>query len=228
MSKIQEQKKAIELRRRGFSYSEILNDISASKSTLSLWLREIKLTREQTQRLIQKRLSAASKGAKKKREQRLLITNKIIDIAVKELGRLDRKIFWLVGVALYWAEGNKQKEHNISQGVKFSNSDPVMVKFFYKWLIEICQINFKDISFELYIHRGCDEKSVKIFWSKILELDADIFFKIRYKPNKFVSYRKNKGENYNGLIRINVFKSTNFNRKISGWIKGLCQQFKVD
>jgi len=35
-------------------------------------------------------------------------------------------------------------------------------------------------------------------------------------------YRKNQGKDYYGLVRVKVLKSTDLNRKISGWIKGVC------
>jgi len=54
---------AISLRQGGRSYSEILQKVSVAKSTLSLWLREVGLSKKQHQRLTQKRLKAAQRGA---------------------------------------------------------------------------------------------------------------------------------------------------------------------
>ncbi len=45
--KLKEKKKARKLRKKGKSYSEILKKVKVSKSTLSVWLRDIKLTAEQ-------------------------------------------------------------------------------------------------------------------------------------------------------------------------------------
>ena len=50
--------RAIKLRREGLSYSEILQKIPVAKSTLSLWLRSIGLSKKQVQRLTEKKLLA--------------------------------------------------------------------------------------------------------------------------------------------------------------------------
>ena len=57
MSKPEEKWKAVELRRKGLSYREILQHVPVAKSTLSLWLRTVGLSRPQTQRLTEKRLA---------------------------------------------------------------------------------------------------------------------------------------------------------------------------
>lgn len=50
--------KAINLRKRGFSYSEILEQIPVAKSTLSSWLHSIGLSKKQKQRLTEKKLAS--------------------------------------------------------------------------------------------------------------------------------------------------------------------------
>ncbi len=42
--KFEEKQRARELRGQGFSYNQILEQVRVSKSTLSLWLRDINLT----------------------------------------------------------------------------------------------------------------------------------------------------------------------------------------
>ena len=59
---------ALNLRKQGFSYSEILERIPVAKSTLSLWLREVGLSKRQKQHLTQKKLDAAWRGGQVKRE----------------------------------------------------------------------------------------------------------------------------------------------------------------
>jgi orotate phosphoribosyltransferase-like protein len=90
MPKIKEKEKAVKLRKRGFSYSEILKEIPVAKSTLSLWLRDIGLAKKQKQRLTKKKLDSALKGARSRREQRLIITKEIKDKARKEIGNITK------------------------------------------------------------------------------------------------------------------------------------------
>ena len=68
--KIEEKNKAIELRKQGLSYKEILEQISVAKSSLSLWLRNVGLSKKQKQRLTEKKLKSALRGAKRKKEIR--------------------------------------------------------------------------------------------------------------------------------------------------------------
>jgi transposase len=60
--KVKEKEIAIELRRQGYSYSEILKRVPVAKSTLSLWLRSLGLAKQQKQRLTEKRLAALKRG----------------------------------------------------------------------------------------------------------------------------------------------------------------------
>ena len=79
----------------------------------------------------------------------------------------------------------------------------------------------KDIKFEIYLHKTADGEKAKKYWSKIAGLSLVRFQKIIWKKNKIRTRRKNRGEGYYGLLRMRVLKSTNFNRKISGWIEGI-------
>ncbi|MDD3728951.1 MAG: hypothetical protein PHH50_01355 [Candidatus Pacebacteria bacterium] len=52
--KIKEKEKAIKLRKKGLSYNDILKEIPVAKSTLSLWLRDVGLSKRQRQKLTEK------------------------------------------------------------------------------------------------------------------------------------------------------------------------------
>lgn len=223
--KIAEQKRAIELRKQGKTYLEIRQEVRVAKSTLSLWLRQVGLAKAQKQRITQKRLDAALIGALRKRENRIALTKKVKQEAAWEIGRLDKKVFWLAGAALYWAEGSKQKEHNVASGVIFSNSDPAMVKYFCEWLKECCGIGEQDINIELCIHNGCDVEISKKYWAKIIPFIKNRIIPVRFKKGNSKSFRKNKGKNYFGLLRVVVRRSTILNRRIAGWFEELYKQF---
>jgi hypothetical protein len=227
LPKIIEKEKAIVLRKQGFSYREILKEVPVAKSTLSLWLRSVGLTKRQKQRLTEKKRKGQLKGAQVKREQRNFLTQKIKEQAIKEIGELTKKELWLVGITLYWSEGAKQKENNPSQRVKFINSDPKMMRLFLKWLEEICFISLEDIKFEIHIHETGDIEKAKRYWSNVLNLPLIKFQKIRLKKHKIKKIYKNGNKDYHGLLSITVKRSTNLNRKIAGWIEGICKNCGV-
>ncbi|MBI4993902.1 hypothetical protein HZC33_03045 [Candidatus Wolfebacteria bacterium] len=215
--------KAINFRGNGFSYSEILKHIPVAKSTLSLWLKSVNLSKKQEQRLTEKKLASMRRGAIAKRNQRIEITQFIKNKAISEIKNISNRELWLIGISLYWAEGAKQKEHNVSQKVVFSNGDPLMIKLFLKWLKEILKIPDSDIFFEIYTHENLKNKNTQTikYWSKITNSPKYKFDRIYYKTNKIRTKRKNTGIDYYGLLRICIKKSTNLNRKISGWIDGI-------
>lgn len=229
ISKTYEKEKAINLREKGFSYSEILKEILVAKSTLSLWLRSVGLSKRQKQRLTEKKLAAALRGARARKDQRLSITKEIKDKARKEIKRLSRRDLWLIGVALYWAEGSKQKEHNVSQKVQFSNSDASAIKIFLNWLQDICKIPASDIDFRIALHETAKNKSKKVrkYWSDVTGFSINHFQKIDWKKNKINTKRKNRKEKYFGQLNIYIKNSTNLNRRIAGWIEGICQHCGV-
>lgn len=147
IEKKKEKEKAIKLRHKGFSYSEILKTVPIAKSTLSVWLREIGVAKRYKQRLTEKRRQAQFKAQQACREKRIKITEEIKFLARNEIGKISKRELWLIGTALYWGEGTKQGIRNVSARVTFSNSDPKMIRIFLRWLMVCCNIQKKDISF---------------------------------------------------------------------------------
>jgi hypothetical protein len=226
--KVRLKDRAINLRREGLTYSDILQRIPVAKSTLSLWLRSVKLSKKQTQRLTEKKLLAIQKGGQSRKNWRLSATKSIKKQAhleiKKKIKRIDTRDLWLMGIMLYWAEGAKDKEYRPGQSVIFSNSDPLMIEVFLKWLDICLQIPNKNIQFSIYIHENHQHniEKVKTFWSNATGYSMEKFDKIYYKKHKVIIYRRNTEENYHGLLRIRIRKSSALNRKISGWTEGVC------
>jgi hypothetical protein len=220
---INQKEKAIALRKEGHSYSEILKEIPVAKSTLSLWLRSVGLAKQQKQNITAKRIAGALRGAKARKDQRIKITKEIKDEARQEIKNINKRDVWLIGIALYWAEGAKEKETGTKAVVNFSNSDPKMVLLFRKWLTNTFLVNDSNLVYELYIHKTANIEKAQTYWSQILSIPKE---KMRtyLKKSKIKTIRKSTGDNYHGLIRIKVNKSTNLNRKIAGWIGGICEK----
>jgi transcriptional regulator with XRE-family HTH domain len=129
MAKLKEKEKAIKLRKQGLSYSEILKQVSVSKSTLSLWLRSVGLTERQKQRLTKKKLASMKRGWEAKHQKRVEKEKKIITAAKKEIKSISSKELKLIGITLYWAEGAKANPERgqHSPDVRFINSDPTTI-----------------------------------------------------------------------------------------------------
>lgn len=227
ITKTEEKERAVALRKKGLSYGEILKEIKVAKSTLALWLKDVGLAKAQKQRLTQKRLEAALRGAIAKHNQRIVTTERIKLEAQKEIKNISDRELWLIGVALYWAEGSKQRDSHPSVEARFTNSDLLMIRLYLKWLQKICKVAIEDIKFEIYIHETGNIGTAKKYWANQLNLSVNEFQKIRLKKNKIKTLRKIIGENYHGLLRVTVRRSTILNRKITGWTEGICQNCGV-
>lgn len=229
MEKVKEKIKATELRRKGFSYSEILKRVPVSKSSLSLWLRSVGLSKKQSQRLTEKKLASIKRGWIKWHQIRIDKTNEIKIKAIQETSAIDNDDLWLIGIALYWAEGSKERDTSIGGSVRFNNSDPRMIKLFLKWLRDIIKINEEDIKYDIYIHENSKNRIEDVikFWANITDTSVDKFKYIYFKKNKIKTNRKNIGDKYFGLMRVTVRKSSSLNRMISGWIEGICKSYGV-
>ncbi len=225
--KIKERQKAIELRRKGLSYREILKHVPVAKSTLALWLQSVGLSKKQKQRLTQKRIDAALRGAAARHNNRLLLTQKIHNEAFKDIRQISQRELWLMGIMLYWAEGSKEKPERPGSGVKFTNSDPHMIKLFLKWLKEICDIKKEEIGFEIFIHENSKNniENVVAYWSRVTKFPESYFSKIYFKKHNPKTNRKNIGEQYYGVVQVKIKASSSLNRKIAGWIKAINQYY---
>jgi len=217
--------KAINLRKQGLSYSEVLKQVPVAKSTLSLWLRSVGLSKRQKQRLTEKKLKSMKRGWIKVHRTRIERMEKIKKEAKDEVRKLMKDPFWLLGVTLYWAEGTKEKMWRKGERVSFNNMDPQMIIVFNRWLTKYLEVNKDLLRYQLYIHEKADIEKAQKFWLKKLNLTPDKL-KIYLKRHNPKPLRKNVNDSYNGLIRIRVQRSSDLNRKIAGWTEGIVEYFK--
>lgn len=219
--KINEKLKAIKLRKRGNSYKEILQQLKVSKSTLSLWLRDVKLSEEQTYRLyVTLRQKNAYNLAKKKQMKRQELTKQIINSGIEEFEQMTNQPIFLAGLMLYWAEGDKIET---TEAVKFSNSDPLMIKLMIRWFENICKVPREKIRIALHIHELHNKNSVEKYWSKLTQIPLQQFHKTQIKPS---SLKHRRNQLYYGTCSIRV-DNRNLFRRIKGWKMGFQNKFNL-
>ena len=211
---------AIVLRQSGLPYTAIREQLGIAKSTLWRWLKAEGLVETQPQQLTELRRKARQQGSAAVRAKYLASTSALIEAAKGEIGSISRRDLWILGAALYWAEGSKQKPHHVAQRVTFTNSDPAMIRVFLAWLDQVCGIGHERVSFELYIHESADVMGARKFWESILHIPSERL-RVRLKRHQLAPRRRNIGRRYVGLVRVTVAKSASLNRKIAGWIQGL-------
>lgn len=224
---------AIDMRKRGLSYSDIENRIHVPRSTLSFWLSEIKLPDELKKKLEAKRMA----GIKKASAKRILKLQKNIqDIktsSAKNIKQISKKELWLIGVVLYWRERLLSgSESDIRKGVKFTSSDPYLVKLFLKWLKDIGGIKNNEIDFDIFMsdvdkgNKAVINEAIS-FWSEVTEFPENWFTKIYYHKSKQKRKRggRNTKKNKFGLLRTRVKASSMMARQIAGWVRGIIKYY---
>lgn len=220
-----ERVEAIQLRRDGATYQDILTRLDVAKSTLWRWLKAEGLVDGQSQKYTERRLLAQKKAVEVVHRARLERTNITVSNAKREIGDLTLRELRLIGTALYWAEGAKQKESKsqVSEGIIFSNTDPQMLRLFISFLDHCCGVRPSDLRFRIYLHHEtADAKQARMYWFNQLDIAAVQAAPITWKRHKPTIFRTNVGKNYHGLLRVIVPKSTDLNRRITGWTLGLC------
>jgi hypothetical protein len=220
--------KAIALRRSGKTYSEVLREVNVAKSTLSLWFQTVQLSKKQTQRITEKRVEAQKRGAQARRLHRLESTDSIYKSAEKEVGQITRRDLFLVGIALYWAEGAKEKVGGTNAIIDFANSDPAMVRIFVHWLLCFGGVKKSEIVVRLHLHAShiYRENEILMFWVKNTGLSLKHFTRTNIKKHNPKTKRRNIGRTYYGLVSVRVRRSTNLNRRIQGLIYGIIAEHK--
>lgn len=222
LPKVREREKAIYLRKKGFSYKDILNEISVSKSTLSSWLKDLPLTNDEKSYLRKRTGSNISRGRIKaatalrsrriEREKILLLESR------KEFERFIKDPLFHVGIALYWAEGAKRSTSSFG----FSNSDTEMISLMLKWIEKFFDVPKEQIAATLYLHKPYAHENCEEFWSKNTDIPMKNFRKTVFKPTGLLVKKR---PNYKGCLRIIVGKVKYF-KKIIFWQKMLVEYYQ--
>lgn len=224
--KIKEKEKAIAFRKQGKTYSDILRAIPVAKSTLGIWLKEAKLSVAENQRFTEAKRLSSLRGGQAKKKQRVEKQNNILSETKSEIRKISERELFLIGVALYWAEGAKEKEYYPGSQLQFSNMDPKIIQIFLTWLFKVCKIGKNMIVFNIFLHQTHKARleEVKKYWSKITDFPVNSFSSVYWKKNNLKTNRKNTGEKYYGVLKVKVKKSSTLVRKIAGWSEGIFEK----
>jgi hypothetical protein len=190
--------KAIELRRSGYSFREISEQLCVSKSTASLWTRNVSMSTKglvRMQNLIQ---NSQQIGGKMQRDRKLARLDHAEEISRKFLSD-DRSPIYSKIVALsmmYWCEGAKD-----DRSVAFINSDPNLIRAFIKLLKVIFKTDKNKFRILLHLHDYHDEKENIDFWAKVTGIPTGQFTKVYIKK----SNHKFSNKGYRGCVRISYY-----------------------
>jgi hypothetical protein len=218
---------AQKLRGEGKSISEIVSRLNASKSTVSYWCRDIILTRAQQRMLARRQRHAGAAGrlraAELKRAERVMRSEKDAAQGVRDVGFLNQRDIYILGLALYWGEGYKSGNEECG----LTNSDPMIILTFVRWLKSVYGISSKDLVLRVSINQTHRHRvsQVEQHWSRVTGIPLSQFTAtslIRSASRKI--YRDT--ETHFGTLRVKVRKGTSLRRRILGSLNALNQQLR--
>jgi hypothetical protein len=221
VAKFKQRSEAIQLRKTGESIKVIAKKLGVSAGSVSLWCKNVQLSSIQLKELERryrdpnygKRLENSTRQRRIKEEK----IDRLLKEGAGEIGNLSKRELFLIGVALYWAEGFKKDTQ-----VGFANSNLGMIKLYLRWLQECCNVKLEDLVFRVTLNISHKDRIdiVQKYWSKSIGMPLANFRKPFYQNFLWKKSYENPNE-YFGVLRIKVRRSVDFLRKIHGWIEGL-------
>ncbi|MGW5973098.1 hypothetical protein [Streptomyces sp. NPDC055186] len=205
--------KARELRLRGWTYDRIEAELGCSRSSVSLWVRD--LPKPERTRTPEESAAIARRGWEAKLRIRDEERQRTKEAAEQAIGDLSPRELFLVGVGLYWAEGGKDKPYDRRENVTFVNSDPGMVKVFLAWL-DLVGVERERLRFTVMIHENADVAGAERYWAELVHADRRAFNKTTLKRHNPKTVRKNVGDACRGCLVIKVLKGADLYRRIEG------------
>ncbi|MFF7298152.1 hypothetical protein [Streptomyces sp. NPDC008265] len=206
--------RARELRLQGLTYDRIQLELGCSKSSISLWVRD--LPKPERQRTKEEAAEIARRGWEKTLEQREVVRRQVKRDAAAELGTMTERELFLVGVGLYWAEGSKSKPYARREKVTFVNSDPNMISMFRAWL-GVVGVEPEHIRYRVMIHESGDVAGAEQFWADLVGVERSQLQRTTLKKHNPTTVRKNVGADYRGCLVIHILKCADLYRRIEGW-----------
>jgi len=189
--------KAVALRKRGFSIGKIEKNLGIPRSTLSGWLKDIKLSRAQKSKILEEWKNDLKKARKKavvwhneQKRKRLEEAEKNAKKTLSEINLKNPLFFELALAFLYLGEGSKKNTETA-----IGSSDPKILKFFLVGLKKIYKLDINKIRCELGLRADQDPVKIKRYWSRILELPLVNFKQVNIdkRTEGIVTYPYYKG-----------------------------------
>ncbi|WP_175411612.1 hypothetical protein [Streptomyces sp. TRM64462] len=210
--------RARELRTQGWTYDQIQVELGCSKSSISLWVRDLPKPERRSP-------SDQAKLAAQKRWEHELAVRDVVRRRTKEeaqqaIDEITERELLLVGVALYWAEGAKDKTYQRRERLHFINSDPNVIALYLRWL-DLLGVTPDRLRLRVSIHESADVSGAEKFWAELAGVDVAAFQKPILKRHNPKTSRKNTGEAYRGCLIIYVTKSADLYRRMEGTWYGI-------
>jgi transposase len=211
--------RARDMRRDGASYGEITAELGVSSSSVSLWVRDLPVPPG-----LRKRAAHAHRisGARwtRERDRREAERAEVKRAAAARVGDLNDRELMLVGAALYWAEGAKDKPWARREKVALINSDASVLQLFARWL-DLMGVAEERRGYRLSIHETADLDVALSYWSEVLGVPLERFARPTIKRHQPKTVRHNTGDDYHGCLVVSVRQGRVLYQQIDGLWRGM-------
>ncbi len=214
--------KAEKMRDSGYSYNMIDAELNVAKSTLSNWFKDRPFI--PNPQVIKRIQYGPIRSAEKSHNKKVQEIEELKEVGAKEIGCLDKRGLWLLGLGLYIGEGTKTYENT-----RIINSDPNVIKLSLRWFKEICGLSNNNITVTLHLYPDNNRKKSIKFWQQVTSLPLKNFRKIQIDTRNNKSILKRHKLPF-GTAHLNIICGENHNhgvrlhRRIMGWISGIYSQ----
>jgi len=198
--KTREKEKAILLRHEGKSVREICKEVGVAKGSVSVWVRDVVLTKEQKEKLNEKNPSFYSNLSKSRHEA--CIKRRV---EFQEEGRKmarEMGIQYAIGCMLYWGEGTKSNQ------LDFTNSDLNILKVFVSFIKKYWGVKNSEISLGLncYLDHELSVEDIFNYWIKNLDIQGCRIQKavVRNSENSSFNSGRKKSKLKYGVLKLRI------------------------
>lgn len=202
------------LRAEGRSNGEIADRLGVSKSSVSLWARDLEHPEPRREGD-----AARREGHRRYYERRRRLSAQVregeIEAVATVVGRPSLRELLVAGAVAYWAEGSKSKPWRPLDRVTFINSDVDMIRLFLAFLGAM-GVTQDQLRFRVSIHETADESEARSFWAGVVGVTASSFQRSTLKKHVATTVRRNVGAGYHGCLVIGVLRSATLYREIEG------------
>lgn len=208
--------KARALREQGFSIKEIERKLGVRRSSVSVWVRDIELTKLQRKRLSLRGLAVDVMERRRQTRQKHENARRMrfLQAGHADIFSREELDIFMLGVGLFWGEGSKTNRGTI----ELSNTDPRIIQIFVKFLTAVCGLSRSKLRGHVGIHSHLSIESAEKYWSGVSGIPRSQFSKTSFQKS-----RAGKGERdplpY-GTFSVAVHV-TEARIRLEGWIQGI-------
>jgi hypothetical protein len=208
------------LRAQGLTIPQIVEKTGASKGSVSSWVADVTpplhVQGLRSIHIQEARRRVGETNRRRAPERREELQRR----AYAEFGEPTVRDLFVVGVALYWAEGAKAKPWRRGGSVDFINSDVDVLRTYLLWL-DLLGVPKEDRKFRLSIHESADVAGSERWWSEQLDFPLEALARTVLKRHQPVTIRRNVGDSYRGCLRVQVARSGALYCAIEGWWRAI-------